>query len=695
MNERAALAIKYAKQGLKIVLLHGINSQGYCTCYKGPKCDAAGKHPRFNEWQKKPLVDEKDIIACFDKYPVSNFGFHTSGEFFVVDIDPKKDGFMSIKAYPELNDTVKVKTGSGGAHHYFKKPEGMKIKNIVDLLPGVDIRSDNGQVVAPGNPHISGGTYEWEPGHAYGEVEIADPNPWIIELIKNGAKATAGQQKKEIPKVIEEGSRNSMLTSMAGALRRKGLSSEAIHAALCVENDKRCNPPLDETEVMTIARSMNNYSPEDPVTEYDWNEETKKMLMAKIDAMKDYSKIFDRDMLSLLVQAKKNDMISYVAIKTKLRRKINLEDLEKSVNQHARDISNTSKYIGLSGSRLYEIDIVIDENAQPPVDKLMELMKVPKFRRTAERNRTDFKDPSVGAYDMSAVSFAAKAGWTNQEITDLLISIRRQNMEDISKDNIGHFKTMIAKARRQIEDERMEIESKDRQKAEEMELEECLLTKEDIIGKLNKILGINIKKITKYLSDPPLYSIEMKDGKSIKLGDVSGLIAQGAFIKNIAAVSGIYVGARKVVNWDIIAQLLLDACEMVYIGADATDTGSMEDMLSEYLEVQRVYSDIKDAVDKLKPFYDKYNGEEYIFISGKGFRRWVETTGSEKLTSHAMGITFRKLELTYITHRVLDKTYKLWGIPKTSPLYIEAVNEEAEECTFVKEEDESEGVLPF
>ena len=215
------------------------------------------------------------------------------------------------------------------------------------------------------------------------------------------------------------------------------------------------------------------------------------------------------------------------------------------------------------------------------------------------------------------------------------------------------------------------------------------------INTLNKILVLNIRRITKFLSDLPLYSIEMEDDKSIKLGDVGGLINQGSFVKNIAAVSGILVIPRKPAQWNTIAQLLLNACELVEIGDDATDTGSMEDLLSEYLEVQRVYSDIKDAVDKRKPFYDNYSNDEYIFISGKGFRRWVETTGSDKLTSHAMGITFRKLGLIYITHRVADKTYKLWGIPKADPLYIESRNEEAEDCTFTNNEEDTDNSLPF
>lgn len=60
---------------------------------------------------------------------------------------------------------------------------------------------------------------------------------------------------------ITEGSRNGKLTSLAGALRRQGGSVEAILAALQVENAARCEPPLNNAEVVAIARSIGRYAP--------------------------------------------------------------------------------------------------------------------------------------------------------------------------------------------------------------------------------------------------------------------------------------------------------------------------------------------------------------------------------------------------------------------------------------------------
>jgi predicted P-loop ATPase len=60
---------------------------------------------------------------------------------------------------------------------------------------------------------------------------------------------------------IAEGGRNTYLTSVAGAMRRRGCSVTAIEAALLEENQHRCKPPLPESEVRGIATSIGRYKP--------------------------------------------------------------------------------------------------------------------------------------------------------------------------------------------------------------------------------------------------------------------------------------------------------------------------------------------------------------------------------------------------------------------------------------------------
>jgi uncharacterized protein (DUF927 family) len=323
VNGRAKLAVEYAKRGFKIVILHGIDKEGNCTCYKGKNCKSSGKHPIYKNWEEKATTDEKEILEEFKKHLNANIGFLTGEGYFVLDIDTKNNGYESLRSFGDLKKTVSVKTGSGGSHHYFKIPEGLDIPNKVGILPGVDIRSRGGLVVAPGSVHKNGNQYEWIDGCSIDEVRIAEPDEWLINLILNKRK-----RFNEIPEVIEEGSRNSMLTSIAGVLRRKGLSYEGILAALLAENNTRCNPPLNDSEVETIAKSICRYNPEDPITGEDFKSED---LLDIINNLDDYSKVFEKEMLNKLSMIKDNDPATFAIIKSKLKGKVNVRDLERSI----------------------------------------------------------------------------------------------------------------------------------------------------------------------------------------------------------------------------------------------------------------------------------------------------------------------------------------------------------------------------
>jgi KaiC/GvpD/RAD55 family RecA-like ATPase len=73
---------------------------------------------------------------------------------------------------------------------------------------------------------------------------------------RKAEKRTADESKR-----THEGGRNAMLTHEAGRLRRLGLSPAVLGAALQQMNVDNCDPPLDQDEVNTIARSVGRYPP--------------------------------------------------------------------------------------------------------------------------------------------------------------------------------------------------------------------------------------------------------------------------------------------------------------------------------------------------------------------------------------------------------------------------------------------------
>jgi len=81
---------------------------------------------------------------------------------------------------------------------------------------------------------------------------------------------------------VSEGQRNNTLTSLAGTMRRPGMSIEAIEAALLTEN-AGYNPPLSEDEVRKIARSVGRYQPAD-IWGRSWRRITAIILASKSSA---------------------------------------------------------------------------------------------------------------------------------------------------------------------------------------------------------------------------------------------------------------------------------------------------------------------------------------------------------------------------------------------------------------------------
>ena len=114
-------------------------------------------------------------------------------------------------------------------------------------------------IVAAPSLHSSGNRYTWDEGCSPFEIKAADMPSWLVEEIRK--VGTAFTAKKTVTdntprKKITEGGRNNHLASLAGSLRRKGVSEEGIIATLRAENEKQLDPPLDDETVLTIAKSV-------------------------------------------------------------------------------------------------------------------------------------------------------------------------------------------------------------------------------------------------------------------------------------------------------------------------------------------------------------------------------------------------------------------------------------------------------
>lgn len=98
-------------------------------------------------------------------------------------------------------------------------------------------------------------------------VEERQPYP-VADIVRAlGLRSDGPRSTRSAPQpalrggTFPEGHRNAALAQLAGSMRRKGMGRQAIEAALLAENQARCDPPLPEAEVRTIAASVARYAP--------------------------------------------------------------------------------------------------------------------------------------------------------------------------------------------------------------------------------------------------------------------------------------------------------------------------------------------------------------------------------------------------------------------------------------------------
>lgn len=223
-------ALRYASAGFKVIPLRG----------KLPLCQH-GAHDG--------TTGEAQIRSWWGKWPDANIGLVLDG-LVVVDIDPRNGG--EVDSLPALPDTCFAKTGGGGWHYLYQARPGVRYN--AKPASGVDVKSGTGAyIVVEPSIHASGEKYCW----------LDESEPWGMKpaLAPEFLGAVVPQQR-EVAGGIPVGGRNDTLASMAGAMRRRGMSVEAMTAALLTEN-QRCAIPLEESEVRTIARSVGRYVPEE------------------------------------------------------------------------------------------------------------------------------------------------------------------------------------------------------------------------------------------------------------------------------------------------------------------------------------------------------------------------------------------------------------------------------------------------
>lgn len=228
------------------------------------------KMPMGAEWQARPVA----VPRAFTSTGIGLIHEHSRTCCLDVDDMPGAEGWLAdrgidLRELLQADDAVRIHSGRPGrAKLLYRLPLGLAaLPTRKAVGPGgamlLELRCAGAQDVLPPSVHpMTGKPYEWA---GCGDWRDAPELPADVLRIwetlgprqpRTDTSATNGAATE-----IAEGGRNNALASIAGAMRRKGASQGAIAAALLAQNAERCNPPLPEYEVRSIAASVARYPP--------------------------------------------------------------------------------------------------------------------------------------------------------------------------------------------------------------------------------------------------------------------------------------------------------------------------------------------------------------------------------------------------------------------------------------------------
>ncbi|MCC6427956.1 MAG: bifunctional DNA primase/polymerase [Phycisphaerales bacterium] len=233
--------------------------------YKVFPCIPQSKKPLTEHGFKDATTGPDQIRTWWEQTPNANVAIATEG-LLVVDVDGTENPWLRDQP-DKLAELLKAPTATtprGGKHFLFKQPVGARVGcSSGGIAEKVDIRADGGYLVVW--PSIfQKRMYQWESGELPLRADELPMAPdWLVTLAKEKmhgklTKVLKGMLRSQ--PTIPEGERNATLASLAGRLRWHGFGESDIASALVRINCERCSPPLDETEVLSIAASMSRYA---------------------------------------------------------------------------------------------------------------------------------------------------------------------------------------------------------------------------------------------------------------------------------------------------------------------------------------------------------------------------------------------------------------------------------------------------
>lgn len=250
-------AIRYHKKGFSVIPVN-----------------AESKRPlvKWSRFQKE-RADRDMIRKWFKQFPDAGIGIVTGdiSDLTVLDMDSAV-GKEALDEYISDDLVMPISKTPRGYHAYFNGDSDLK--NGVQVLTDVDVRSQGGYVIAPPS-HCGNGKYAWLNGYSIFDVDIpilpenlkallldgkSSPSSCASMRVKNMKciKNSAYESYESYDPLVfyeglmksyfSEGSRDDTLFNLGCALFRGNMPEEEIYKYMFYIG-KNCNPPQEEDDI--------------------------------------------------------------------------------------------------------------------------------------------------------------------------------------------------------------------------------------------------------------------------------------------------------------------------------------------------------------------------------------------------------------------------------------------------------------
>lgn len=225
----------------------------------------SGKAPILNGWQVADKAPWQTVAKWVEDG--HNLGLRTGIISGVLVVDIEAGAPTDLSKWPH---TWTVRTGGGGLHLYYRATveSGNRSGTLVDQagqkIPQVDLRGNNGQVVAVGSVHPDTGmSYQWHRDLSPWDVTMADFPAWClnaparvtppvarpIEDLPGNAVSRCMAYLDRCPDAVSGSGGHNATFLAACTCWRFGLPRADVYSVMAWFNTVKCKPLWSEREL--------------------------------------------------------------------------------------------------------------------------------------------------------------------------------------------------------------------------------------------------------------------------------------------------------------------------------------------------------------------------------------------------------------------------------------------------------------